>query len=371
MPLEGAVRMTRRPVWKWLLVAGAIVIGVLLVTVGPTACYLSRGAWEEAKILSRRKPIAAILADPATSPEVKAKLRIVEAARRFARDSLGLNTGQSFTTYSHVEHDTLVLVLSAAYQDKLVPYTWWFPIVGRVPYKGYFDFAAGRSAAAEMESRGFDVYLRPSAAFSTLGFFNDPLLNTTLSADSLDLANTVIHELTHNTYYAPGSVPFNESFASFVGARGAAALFRSRGDSASAARVDARWRDDKMLGAFWATLSRTLDSAFKAHPTDRTARVAARASIYAAARATLVDSIAPRLITISPLYGPRVRLDNAALLARRVYGSGLDSFDSLWARNRYDLRATIREIIAVAKRNPGDPFRAVLNASKVIQTQSP
>jgi predicted aminopeptidase len=312
-----------------------------------------------------------MLADSGTPADVRAKLAIVEAARRFAHDSLGLRTGQSFTTYSHVEHDTLVLVLSAAYRDRLVPYTWWFPIVGRVPYKGYFDFAAGRRAAAELESEGYDTYLRPSAAFSTLGFFNDPLLNTTLSADSLDLANTVIHELTHNTYYAPGSVPFNESFASFVGARGAAALFRSRGEFAAAARVDARWQDDKLLGAFWSGLSRTLDSAFAAHPTDRAARLAARAAIYAAARRTLVDSIAPRLVTISPLYAERVRLDNAALLARRVYGSGLDAFDAAWARNGYDLRATIREIIAVAKGRPKDPFGAVRDAGRVFRAQSP
>lgn len=367
MQLEGARSSRGHRVLKLALATGAIVVAALLVVVGPTACYLSRGAWEEAKILSRRKPISAILADPHSSPELRAKLTIVVAARRFAHDSLGLNTGQSFTTYSHVEHDTLVLVLSAAYRDRLVPYTWWFPIVGRVPYKGFFDFAAGRRAAADLGAQGFDVYLRPSSAFSTLGFFNDPLLNTTLSVDSLELANTVIHELTHNSYYAPGSVPFNESFASFVGARGAAALFRSRGDSVAAARVDARWADDKLLGAFWAELSHTLDSAFKAHPNDRAARLAARAGVYATARATLVDSIAPRLVTISPRYSVRVPLDNAALLAHRVYGSGLDAFDLLWARNGYDLRATIRQIIAVAKRNPKDPFRAVRGAERQIR----
>jgi hypothetical protein len=114
-------------------------------------------------------------------------------------------------------------------------------------------------------------------------------------------------------------------------------------------------------------LSRALDSAFAAHPTDRAARLAARAAIYAAARRTLVDSIAPRLVTISPLYAERVRLDNAALLARRVYGSGLDAFDAVWARNGYDLRATIREIIAVAKGRPKDPFGAVRGAGGVIQ----
>jgi predicted aminopeptidase len=344
-------------------VATGGVIAALLVAVGPTACYISRGAWEEARILSRRQPISDLLKDSRTPPELKAKLGVVEAARVYARDSLGLRAGESFTTYSHVDHDTLVLVLSAANRDRLIPYTWWFPVVGRVPYKGYFDFAAGRRAAESLRKQGFDVYIRPSAAFSTLGFFNDPLLNTTLAADSLDLANTVIHELTHNTYYAPGSVPFNESFASFVGARGAAALFRSRGDSLAAARVDARWTDDKLLGAFWAQLSGSLDSAFSAHPSDSMARLAARAEVYSSARRTLIDSIAPRLKTISPLYAERVQLDNASLLANRVYGSGLQSFDRLWARDGYDLRRTIRLIIEVARQHPKTPFSAVDDAA--------
>ncbi len=347
---------------------GAVAVVVLgaLVLFSNTACYLTRGAWEEAKILERRRDISAMIADPTTDPAVRAKLEVVEAARRFARDSLGLRTGDSFTTYSHVDHDTLVLVLSAAYQDKLAQYTWWFPIVGRVPYKGYFDFAAARMAAREMASSGYDVYLRPSDAFSTLGFFNDPLLNTSLRADSLELANTVIHELTHNTYYAPGTVAFNESFASFVGARGAARFFRSRGDSASAARVDQEWQDDKLLGRFWSGLSHTLDSAFKAHPDDRAARMAARAAIYAHARSILVDSVGPRLRTYPQGYAERVRLDNAALLARRVYASGLDDFDAILTHDGGDLRKAVRDIIAIAKSHRANPSAALKRAASEL-----
>ena len=132
------------------------------------------------------------------------KLALVLAARQYAGDSVGLRTGESFTTYSRLDSDTLVLVLSAAYRDRLEPYTWWFPIVGRVPYKGYFDFDDARSEARSFLDRGFDVSLRPSAAFSTLGWFNDPLTSTTLARDTLELVNTVIHEVTHNTFYAPG-----------------------------------------------------------------------------------------------------------------------------------------------------------------------
>lgn len=353
-------------VWRRWLAAVAIVVLGTIVLFAPTACYLTRGAWEEARILSRRRPIRDIIADPRTAPAVRAKLVVVEAARRFARDSIGLETGESFTSYSHVDRDTLVLVLSAAYRDRLEPYTWWFPIVGRVPYKGYFDFAAARRAEDDLGERGFDTYLRPSDAFSTLGFFNDPLLNTTLRADSLDLANTVIHELTHNTFYAAGQVSFNESFASFVGARGAARFFRARGDTAAASRVDARWQDDMLLAEFWGGLSRALDSAFKAHPDDRAARLRVRDSIYAAARVDLVNNIAPRLSTVSPLYARRVRLDNAALLARRVYGSGLGVFDVLWMRNGGDLRRTVRQVIALARSQPDSPFVAVRKAATAV-----
>jgi len=339
---------------------GLLAIAVALVVLGlistPTACYLSRGAWEEAKILSRRQPISELVVDPATPKDVRAKLKVVLAARQYAKDSLKLRTKDSFTTYSRLDHDTLVLVVSAAYRDTLAPYTWWFPIVGRVPYKGYFDFNAARKEAKDLAADGFDVYVRPSDAFSTLGFFNDPLLNTTLKGDSLDLANTVIHELTHNTFYAAGQAPFNESFAMFVGARGGAAFFRSRGQPAAAAKLDAQWEDDKLLARFWARLIGSLDSAYAAHPGDKRARIAVRDTVYARARGELVHDIAPQLKTINPLYAERVQLNNAALLARRVYASDLDLFDRIYEREGRDLRRTIGRIITLAKRTPGPPF---------------
>ncbi|MEA2765201.1 MAG: hypothetical protein QOK07_1605 [Gemmatimonadaceae bacterium] len=341
------------------LVAIAVALGVLLLMSAPTACYLSRGAWEEAKILSRRQPISELVVDQRTPSDVKEKLRVVLAARQYAKDSLRLRTKDSFTTYSRLDHDTLVLLVSAAYRDTLKPYTWWFPIVGRVPYKGYFDFAAARRAAQDLAADGFDVYVRPSDAFSTLGFFNDPLLNTTLKGDTLSLANTVIHELTHNTFYASGQAPFNESFAMFVGARGAAGFFRSRGQEAAAARLDAQWEDDKVLARFWSSVIKSLDSAYAAHPDNKGARIAARDTVYLRARLALVQEIGPALKTIGPRYAERVPLDNASLLARRVYASDLDVFDQVYAREGRDLKRTIGRIIGLAKSNAKEPFAAL------------
>ncbi|HEY9230202.1 MAG TPA: aminopeptidase [Gemmatimonadaceae bacterium] len=321
-----------------------------------TGRYLVRAAVAEARILARRRPIVELVSDSATPPATANKLRLVLAARAFAADSLGLKAGDSFTTYSHLDRDTLVLVLSGAYRDRLVPKTWWFPIVGRVPYKGFFDFDAARSAERALSSSGLDAYLRPSPAFSTLGWFNDPLLSTSLRADTLDLANTVIHELTHNTFYASGQTVFNESFANFVGARGAAAFFRSRGATAAAELEDARWADEKVLARFWARLYARVDSAFKAHASDSLARLAVRDTLYARARRELVDTLGTQIRTFSTRALERMRLDNAALLAHRIYNTDLDLFDQVWAANAGDLRSTVRCIIEIAKSSPDDPY---------------
>ena len=335
-----------------VLVAGSMV--------SPMVRYLVRAAWSEARILARRRPIEAVIADPGTPAHIRSQLQLVRAAREFAADSIGLRVKGSFSTYTKLEHDTLVLVLSGAYRDRLLPITWWFPIVGRVPYKGFFDFQSAHRAAADLRQRGFDAFVRPSPAFSTLGWFDDPVVSTTLSDDSIELANTVIHETTHNTFYASGQTVFNESFANFVGARGAEQFFRSRGDTALARQAAARWADEKTLGAFWRGVFDQLDSAFRAHAgTDsasRDARLAARDSIFRLARDSLTTSLPRRIRTIPVEALARARLDNAALLARRIYLTDLEQFDAVYHASRDDLRVAVQRIIAIARANRADPF---------------
>jgi predicted aminopeptidase len=349
------------------VVAGLTIALVLFLALTPTGCYLSRAGWEEARILAGRRDISRLVEDPGTEQATRLKLQLVLAARAFARDSIGLDVGESFTTYSQLRRDTLVLVLSAAYRDRLEPHTWWFPIVGRVPYKGFFDFGAAQRAARDLQSEGLDTYLRPSAAFSTLGWFNDPLLSTTLRYDSLDLANTVIHEVTHNTFYAPGQAVFNESFATFVGAHGAEWFFRARTDSVRARVARQDWEDDKALGRFWTRLWRELDSAYRAHPASREARLAARDTIYARARGLLVDSIGPQLRRVDPRALSRVQLDNAALLARRIYLTDLDAFERVYEAEGRDLRRAISRVVALAKRRPEDPYAELRSWVERIQ----
>jgi predicted aminopeptidase len=345
------VRQRRLVRVRWgsilFIVLGVIAGLALIVAATPIGRYLARGAAAEAKILSRRQSIAKMAADSVTPPAIRAKLQLVLEARRFAVDSLGLPAKKAFTQYTKLEHDTLVLVLSGAYRDELRPVTWWFPVVGRVPYKGFFDFDEAKRAEIELKDQGFDTYLRPSPAFSTLGFFNDPLLSTTLGEDSLEIVNTVVHELTHNKFYAKGAAVFNESFANFVGARGAERFFASRGDTASARRTAWRWHDDLLLAGVWERTYHALDSAYRAAPGDsaRAVRLAARDSVYARTRRFLVDSVGPQLQTIDKRYAALVRLDNAALLARLIYATGLPKFESVYADEGRDIRRALERII--------------------------
>jgi predicted aminopeptidase len=360
--LPAGPRARRRRVWRIvlrsLLALLVLVAGFLALT--RIGRYLARAGWEESKILARRRPIAELIADPATDAAVRAKLALVLAAREFAEDSMGLNAGESFTTYSRLDRDTLVLVLSGARRDTLARHTWWFPVVGRVPYKGFFDFDEARGAQRRLERDGLDAELRPASAFSTLGWFNDPLLPTTLRGDSLDLVNTVIHELAHNTFYARGGAVFNESFANYVGGRGAERFFRARGDTASARRAADDWRYERRRGEFYTRLYAALDSAFAAHPGDSLARVRAGAAVYERYRARLVLALGPEGLSPDSVarWAQRVRLNNAIVMARRVYLTDLEVFDAVHEREGRDVVRATRRIIAIA-RGDEEPFDAI------------
>ncbi len=329
-----------------LIAAAALLLGYGTAYVASDDVrYLTRAGIEETRILVGRVPISRLAADVTVPDSVRAAARLVIDARLYAVE-IGLDAKETYTTYSEVRRDTLLLVLTTSPRTCLCPVTWTYPIVGRVPYKGYFDFAQARTAAAEYMAKGYDVNLRPSAAFSTLGWFNDPLLSTALTRDRVELAALVFHEIAHNTLWVKGATDFNESFAQWIGYRAAEDFFRSRGDTAGAVHARDRWHDEQLLGEYYALLMGKLDSLYDLKLPEA-ANEAGRVAISAWSRDTLTTPLGTYLRTVDPTRLGGRPINNAALLGVRLYRTNLDVFDAWDHQNGRDLRVALYRLTSL------------------------
>jgi predicted aminopeptidase len=181
-------------------------------------CYLGQAVAGQDELFSRARPIEEIVADTRVADEVRLQLGLVARVKRFG-ERHGLAPTKSYEEYADLEREAAVWVVSAAEPLRLVPTTWRFPIVGEVPYLGWFEQADARALGLELAARGLDVSVREARAYSTLGWFRDPVLSTMLRDGTAELVDVVLHESTHATHYVPSQTVFNESLATFVARR--------------------------------------------------------------------------------------------------------------------------------------------------------
>lgn len=324
-----------------------------LAASGCRAAYLTRLAWEEARYLASAEPASRLAATTADEGRRRA-LEALLAVREFARAE-GLDVGGSYREVARVDSASPFHVVTAAPVDRLEPFTWWYPVIGAIPYRGYFDRAEAGRFADGLRRDGLDVRIVEASAYSTLGWFDDPLPSSVLDGGEREVVVTVLHELVHQTFFAPGDVAFNETLATAVSYRLAASWWDGRGDAASAAWVraaHARWlaRGDALDAA--AQRLRELFDAARAQGLGRDALLERRASTYAA--------VVEQLRAVDPAFAAAVArggLDNASFLAVHRYATrarGIDGFVASHASVAAALEA-LRE----AHRRGVAPFDAV------------
>jgi predicted aminopeptidase len=350
------------------------VLAVATLAISLSGCeinYLARGAYEEMRLLWNRKPIDEVLARSDIPADTRAKLTTVLEVRDFARQRLGLKVGGAYQTVAEVDSGAIVWVVMAAPRDSLRPVTWWFPIVGRVPYRGYFDHGAALAEAKSLDAAGYDTFVRPAVAFSTLGFFNDPLLSNLLKLNRVELAGVLIHELFHRTFFLASNAMFDESAATWVGSRGAVDFFTATGGPNSADARAARGMLESEL-AFASFLLQAEARLLRLYQSglSHDEIVRRREPLFVKIKSDYA-ALKPRLSGLERFDLDREPLNNAVLINYLIYFHQLWNFAALDQKHNHDTRATIQVIIELARANPGDPFYAIWEATRSAMPLTP
>jgi len=215
----------RRPHVLRALRLSLVALAVLVLP----GCYLAHVSEGHLALMDARRPIGEVLADAATPPEVRARLQYVQEVREFASYALALPRNGSFTGYVELDRPYVAWNVFAAPEFSVEPKKWCFVVAGCINYRGYFDPQQAVAFARQLEKKGYDTYVSPVAAYSTLGAFNDPVLSTMLDYDDVALAGLVFHELAHQVAYVPGDSEFNEAFAQSVEMEGVKRWLDSQG----------------------------------------------------------------------------------------------------------------------------------------------
>jgi len=191
-------------------------VAVLLTSLLLSGCYVLHTASGQLGVMSKRQPIARVVSNPNTAPTVRSQLERVVAIRKFAVDHLGLPNNRSYLSYADVGRPYVVWNVFATPEFSVEPQRWCFPIAGCVAYRGYFKESKAARFADQLRRKGADVFVGGVAAYSTLGHFEDPVLNTMMGWTDVQLASIIFHELSHQLLYVGDDSAFNEAFASVV-----------------------------------------------------------------------------------------------------------------------------------------------------------
>lgn len=322
--------MTARRRAALALAAGALALAGALAACGSLA-YTAQSLAGGAALLAKRRPLERALADASLGSAERSRLARIPELRDFARDELALPVGDAYTSYVALGREAVTWNVVATGELSLDPVTWCFPVAGCVGYRGYFRERGARRFAAKLAARGHDVTVTTAIAYSTLGWFDDPVLDTFLALPDWRLAGLLFHELAHRAVWAADDTAFNESFATAVEELGVDRWLAARGDEASRRAAAAERADERRFDALRLAARAELAALYASAEDDAAKRAGKRRILAALAAEHRRRRDAGEL-------GPRFdgwlahEWNNADLAAAADYTLWVAAFESLFER---------------------------------------
>jgi len=344
------MRMSSRPSFKHSL----LLIAVFFISSCSTVSYYSQAIGGHLKLMRSRESVEKLLASEDTDATLRKQLQTLVDARQYAVEELGLPDNDSYSTYAATGRDAVTWNVVAAEEFSLVPRLWCFPVAGCVSYRGYFDRKDAQRYADGLAADNYDVTVGGASAYSTLGWFDDPILDTMLRGGDIRFVGTLFHELAHQLLYIKDDSNFNEAFASFVEQHGTRLWLDSRGETR---RIDAYDSYLQRNQEFVELLQATRADLVKlyAEPLDEVAKRDAKQALFD----TMRDNYAAQKAEWDGYSGYdnwfSRELNNARLLAVSTYRRYVPAFAAMHREAGedleafYDLARTVSELPAAER----------------------
>ena len=322
-------------------------VSILVLLLPLSGCYYMQAVKGQLELNGQREPIDEVLQDEDTSPELAARLRLVQEAREFSVEELRLPDNKSYRTYADIEREFVLWNVVAAPEFSTQPKTSCFPVAGCVGYRGYFSRDDAQRESEKLTAQGFDVEVGGVAAYSTLGKFNDPVISSMMNWGDVQLVGVLFHELAHQVLYVKGDSGFNESFATAVEEFGVQRWLESRGqvDDITAYRDARQLRQDLM--ALVAVARVELDELYTSDIDDEDKRRQKKTRLH------MLGEDAAALLQCNGRDGTNWldgQLNNARLVSMTLYEGRLPEFRSLFDQCEQDFECFFDESRALAGR---------------------
>ncbi|MBW1912842.1 MAG: aminopeptidase [Deltaproteobacteria bacterium] len=317
------------------------ILTLILSGSGCRLAYILHAGAGQFRMLHGAIPVEKALKNDSLRPEQKDLLRLVARIKNFGEKELGLKKTQNYQTVYLKSDQSPIFTVSASPKDRLTRITWWFPVVGKMPYLGFFDLERARAEKKRLIKKDLDVVISKGDAYSTLGWFKDPVTLNLLEGTTVDLVETILHEMTHTTLYVKGEGEFNEGLAVLVGMVGASLFLERTCGPSHPLTIEAQKsiEDELLFSSFLTSLFEKLERLYNS-PVSFQEKLAGREAIFSRSLEGF-GRLKSRLQTERFIHFGSRKLNNASLMSIGLYHRHFHLFETVLKEKGNSIKKTL------------------------------